>query len=321
MFHGRYNLSPTIGDSMTVYIAPLGSGLGDVIVTLPLLYKSIEQSETYLVARSPRQEGLTEAIKGLTGTIREPDLAKIELRGGDRYLNLRAHRLQTDYVWGGPEFARDYPDFRINDILRVISADYGFDADFDTRIAFDFAHRPEFGGKVLIVPGTTTASKTWSVSLWLELIGALAGAGRSACMLGEPERSAVVFDLIEHGVEWIRTPTIQNAIDIISSAMAVVSVDTGLMHIAVQQGAPTVALFQGSALYYRKFPNCFPVFANSCSVKCMTDPEPSSPNTRTEYKAFEWFDGSFGSCAADPGTGCMDSIAPAMVVAKLNGCT
>ena len=97
---------------MAVYLAPLASGLGDAIVTLPLIYKSIEQQKTYLVARSPRQEGLFQAIEGLAGVVREPDLnTKVILGPDDQYLNLRLHPIQRDYVWGGEKFGERLSEF------------------------------------------------------------------------------------------------------------------------------------------------------------------------------------------------------------------
>jgi Glycosyltransferase family 9 (heptosyltransferase) len=299
---------------MTIYIAPLGSGLGDVIVTVPLLYKSIELGETCLVARSPRQEGLTQAIPGLAGTIREPDLKSMQLGPLDRYLNLRTHRLQTEYVWGGPEFAADYPDYRVSDILQVMATDFGFDVDFKLRVPLWFERRPDFSDKTIIVPGTTTASKTWPTKYWLRLIALLKQSGAQVCMVGEPERSGVVQDLIESDVPWEPTLAIQDAINIVSSADSVISVDTGLMHVAVQQGIPTVAFFQGYPVYYRDFPNCFPLFSRPCPASCLRDLEDAAPNEKIEYEGFKWFDGTFGSCLADPGMSCMDSITPDMVL-------
>ena|ERR1700733_2371002 len=304
------------GVEMTTYIAPLGSGLGDVIVTVPLLYKSIAQGETCLVARSPRQEGLTQAIPGLAGTIRETDLKDMQLGPLDRYLNLRTHRLQTDYVWGGPKFAADYPDYRVADILQVMAQDYGFDVDFRVQMPLWFEPRPDFGEKTVIVPGTTTASKTWPAKNWLTLIASLEKSGARVCMLGEPDRSAVVRELIASQVQWVPTPAIQEAINIISSARAVVSVDTGLMHISVQQGIPTVAFFQGYPIYYRDFANCLPLFSKPCPISCLQDLEDAAPNEKIEYEGFQWFDGTFGSCLAEPGTSCMESITPEMVMQK-----
>jgi hypothetical protein len=101
----------------TTYIAALGGGLGDVIVSKPVIEALIARGKTVLVMRTSRQTGFENLIPGLTGTIKESELKTRVLDKTERYLNLREHRMQTDYFWGGPEFERDYPNFRINDIL------------------------------------------------------------------------------------------------------------------------------------------------------------------------------------------------------------
>ena len=199
-----------------------------------------------------------------------------------------------------------------------MARDFGFDADFMSRLPLYFERRPEFAATTIILPGTTTASKTWPANNWLRLINFLEQCGRPVAMLGEPERSAVVRDLVASGVKWQPTPDIQEAINIISSSQAVVSVDTGLMHVAVQQGIPTVAFFQGYPIYYRNFPNCFPLFSKPCPSICLQDLEDAAPNEKIAYEGFKWFDGTFGSCLADPGTSCMESITPDMVWQELN---
>jgi len=136
-------------------------------------------------------------------------------------------------------------------------------------------------------------------------------------VLGEPSRSSVVAELIDLGAPWIATATIQDAIDVISSAKAVLSVDTGLHHIAVTQGIPTVAFYQGYPLYYRERPNCYPLFSKPCPISCLQDLECAAPNLKLEYSAFAWFDGTFGKCLAAPGTSCMDSIEPQAVLSRL----
>jgi ADP-heptose:LPS heptosyltransferase len=302
---------------LATFIAPIGSGLGDVIVTLPLIFALIQRGETYLVARSPRQEGMTNAIGGLAGTVREPSLSQTVRPGNDVYVNLRTHKLQTDYVWGGLSFARDYPNYRVEDILKVMAQDWQIDACWFETKKLAFTHMPAFSETIILVPGTTTISKTWPVEHWTQIVTELSQLGAPFMVLGEPDRSSVVAELIELGMPWIATERIQDAIDIISSAKAVLSVDTGLHHIAVSQGIPTVAFYQGYPLYYRERPNCFPIFSKLCPSTCLQDLECAAPNAKLEYSEFAWFDGTFGKCLAAPGTSCMDSIEPQAVLSRL----
>ena len=303
---------------MSLYLAPLASGLGDAIVTLPLIYKAIETEETYLVARSPRQEGLAQAIEGLAGIVREPDLfTKIVLRPQDTYINLRMHKLQTGYVWGSAEFANAYPDHRINEILKTIAADFGYDIDPWNRKPLLFKHRQDFADKTILVPGTTVLSRTWSAGNWLALIAKLEAAGHHPIMLGEPEHNEIVRVLIAAGVNFEPTENLQKAIDCVSSCRAVISVDTGLMHISVQQNIPTVVIFQGYPVYFRPFPNCFPLFAQNCSKVCTEVFENMSFNVKLDFTDYPWCHVPFENCFAEEGKRCMDSVSTDMVHGKV----
>ena len=62
---------------MAYYFAPIAEGLGDLLLMLPALTALIKTGvPTYLVIRSPKQEGVAELIPGLAGSIKEPDFLK-----------------------------------------------------------------------------------------------------------------------------------------------------------------------------------------------------------------------------------------------------
>ena len=75
---------------MSIYLAPISRGLGDLIVCLPILHSLIAQGEeTYLITRCHLQEGLDAAISGLAGSIKESDFKPDTLLASDRFINLR----------------------------------------------------------------------------------------------------------------------------------------------------------------------------------------------------------------------------------------
>jgi len=304
---------------MATYFAPLAEGLGDAIVSLPLLFALIKKGETFLVARCPRQEGLTEAIEGLAGTVREVDL-RDRLKRGDTYVNIRDHRIQTDYVWGSTEFAEHYKGYRVNDILAVMARDFKIDANFDQPHPLLYKHRKETEGKIVIVPGTMTVAKTWSTQNWITLNKLLTDNGLGVVVVGEPERNEVVDDLVKAGLDWVPTPTIKDAIDLVSSAATVVSVDTGLMHIAVQQGVPSVVLFQGYAVYYRPYPACLPIFSPMCAKPCLDFQASLRPNASIEYKKWIYWDKCSDDCMVPQPERCTNRISPSEVLEKILSC-
>src|SRR5262249_35944406 len=118
------------------------------------------------------------------------------------------------------------------------------------------------------------------------------------------------------GFCWLETARVWEALRIINSARAVVSVDTGLMHLAVHQGKPTVTLFGQLPVYYRPYDNCHPFFVKSCSDSCLTALEQST-DTSDYFKVFDWYDGQFEQCKENEDERCMSSIDPQDVFRKI----
>ncbi len=90
-------------------------------------------------------------------------------------------------------------------------------------------------------------------------------------MLGRPDESPAVKELIECRVPWLATPTAGDAIDVISSARAVVAVDTGLMHAAIQQNIPTFSFVHPDTYHHRTAANSFQFIGRFCPLECGRD--------------------------------------------------
>lgn len=292
-----------------IYLAPIGSGVGDVIVALPAFtWLAAQGASVYLVARGPRQLGFDAAIPNLSGVVREPDLPSILASDPTaRYINLRDHDIQRNYDWYGEAFDRDYPGYGITDIMSLVARDHGVFADFNTFPRMNFSPCPDAREAVLLVPGTTSDFKALPTSTWLSLISALRAQSIPLLVLGEPDRSPVVADLISSGVPHLPTPSMQLAIDAISSSRACISVDTGLMHIAVQQGVPTVAIFNNVHAYYRPALNCIPIFGPPCATECKMQ-NPGKFPYPVDYKEWIWWEGEYNYCRADATQHCMSRI-------------
>ena len=180
-----------------------------------------------------------------------------------------------------------------------------------------FDQRADFADKTIILPGTTVRSKTWPVTNWLQLIARLEAQDHKIVMVGEPEQSLVVRELLAAGVVYEPTETLQKAINCISSSRAVVSVDTGLMHVSVQQNIPTVVIFPWNPTYLRPFANCFPLFAQTCPASCTKVFEDSSPNIKLDFSDYQWCHVPFENCVAEAGQSCMESITADMLFNKV----
>ena len=113
------------------FIAPVSFGLGDLVVSLPVVQAAVRHgrcsgTETWLVTRSQSQAGLAERISGLSGTVVENDVAI----DPETFIDLRDHPLQRDHWWGTDEFEAAYGPLSINEIITRIGADLGVIGDF-----------------------------------------------------------------------------------------------------------------------------------------------------------------------------------------------
>lgn len=301
---------------MAVYVAPISSGLGDLIVSLPVIQAVIDQGhETYLVCRSSRQEGISERVPGLAGEISEEALRVKPLQANDRVINLREHPLQKNFVWGSPQFNAQFGPLKIAQIIEIIASDMNVKVAFGNLQPLRFSRRSDAQGAVLLIAGTDGFQKHWPISYWLAL-HELVLPHRKVIVVGAPDQSPAVEALIRQNITWLPTPTIGEAIDLISSCAAVVSVDTGLMHLAVHQGRPTVAFFNRSMLYQRLESNCKALLAPPCSTQCQAE-FPTDANLHKT--SFTYADNQIDqrSCFVEPNESCMGSILPSHVVQAL----
>jgi hypothetical protein len=301
-------------ERMSIYFASVGTGLGDVIVALPIIEHLIRNSRqrVYLVERGPRQEGIAERINGIGGSIREQDM---RLTAQDRLINLRDHSLLNSWNWGSDKFALQYPGWKINDIQRAICRDFGLEIDFATLVPLRAESNPTTADKILLVPGTTSDFKAWPADHWRQLHFKLVERGWRTAVLGEPQRSPVVSDLVASGLQHYPTPTISEAIDAISAAPLVVAVDTGLMHIAVQQGVQTIALMNNLNLFLREVDHCCAISSPRCHQICIPD-HGDHPQWPIYFSTWQWADWDYKHCRMPADQHCMQQISVESVLEK-----
>jgi hypothetical protein len=248
---------------MTVFFKVLGSGIGDVVVcksTFESFCRNIDEDVVF-VARGPRQVGLSKLLDGAAGEVKEFEIEQ-NMKGGDRIINLRDHPWQCEHDWFSADFKARHPNIKIFEILDDICRDKEIVANTREFRALPFEFDARAADKVIVVPGTTMKAKKMKLTFWQNLVRQLGLKNIQTIMLGKSDGAPEIAELVEVGIEHISTPELQDAINLISSSKAVVSVDTGLMHIAVQQGIKTVAIFGQCEIYYRPAANCIPIFTD-----------------------------------------------------------
>jgi ADP-heptose:LPS heptosyltransferase len=248
-------------------IAPVSFGLGDLVVSLPVVDALLKNGastrrETWLITRSDLQVSLSERIAGLAGTVAE---CEVVVGQGDVLIDLRDHALQRDAWWGSAEFEAAYGPLSINEIVARIAADFGVHADFSDPAPLEARARGDVEDLVLLVADSDGATKRWPPDRWVELARALERQGVEVAVV---TRSASAGVLAERGLTEVVADSIGEAVDVLTSCRAVVGVDTGLTHIAAQQGTATVTLCRKPAVYFREWPHTRLVAGGTCDPSC-----------------------------------------------------
>jgi hypothetical protein len=262
------------------FIAPVSFGLGDLVVSLPIVQAAVSADrrmgrETWLVTRSASQIALAARVSGLAGTVAEGDVA-IDPK---TYVDLRNHPLQRDHWWGTPEFAAAYGPLSINEIIARIGADLGVPGDFSGPIPLESRERPDAEGLVLFVADADGTAKRWPIDRWVRLASGLERRGLDVAVV---TRAEGCNPLVDSGLADIVAATPGEAVDVLSACRAVIGVDTGLTHIAVQQGTPTVTLSRMPAVYFRDWEHTRLVAGSVCDTECQRTEKAYAYNRRVD---------------------------------------
>lgn len=294
------------------FIAPVSFGLGDLVVSLPVVQAAVGAgamagTETWLVTRSHSQVGLAERVSGLAGTVPEGDAA---ISPAEALIDLRDHPLQRDYWWGSPEFTAAYGDLSINEIIGRIGADLGVTGDFSAPVPLEFRGRPDAEGLVLLVADADGPAKQWAAERW---VGLAAAIGRRGIRVAVVTRGEGRHQLVDRGIAGLVAATPGDAVDVLTACRAVVGVDTGLTHIAAQQGTPTVTLCRTPAVYFRHWDHTRLVAGSPCDLVCQRDERDYAYSHRINVATTH---PSPRVCRAT--VGCLDAIEPASVMTALS---
>jgi ADP-heptose:LPS heptosyltransferase len=296
-----------------VYVAPISFGLGDLVVSLPAVQALIAQgqrdgTETWLVARSDSQAALAGRIAGLNGWVEEASFDRDRHDG--RLVDLRDHPLQRDWWWGSKEFEHEFGSLAINDILDWICADFGIAADFTRPLPLSACPRPEYRESVILVTESDGPSKQWPMDSWKLLTDALRARSLDVRLVTRDEAAPEMRAL---GIADARAPSPGDALDVLGDAAAVIGIDTGLTHLAVQQGTPTVTIYRTPAVFFRPWPHASAVVGDPCDDVCTAAETQRAYNAVVDLRGLHW---QPRTCPV--GGRCLSSVQPEDVLRALD---
>ncbi|MDR3648519.1 MAG: glycosyltransferase family 9 protein [Acidimicrobiales bacterium] len=268
-----------------VLVAPISFGIGDLVVSLPAIQAltvagNHRAEQAWLLARSPAQRRLAPRIGGLAGCV---DEASFLFDDRDQLMDLRDHPIQRNFWWGSAAFEKEFGPLDINDILQRICDDMGIAADFSRPIPLDAHPRPELSHSVLLVTETDGVDKTWPAERWAAIAVELVSMGLE---VRQVTRSGCTPAMRATGITELHVPTLGDAVDVLTSCRAVIGVDTGLTHIAVQQGTPTVHICRRGSVYFRPWDHCRVLRGDRCTDECLAGEAAYAYNERVSLRDF-----------------------------------
>ena len=265
-------------------LAPVSYGLGDLVVSLPAIQALVtEDQPAWLVARAPTQRLLAERIDGLAGVVDEDTYTSCP---DDRFIDLRDHPLQRDVWWGSDEFEATFGPLNINDILGRICVDLGVPADFSRPVPLRARPRTGLARTVVLVHETDGAAKSWPTERWAEVAAILRADGHDVAHVTKGTKETGPTPLDGIGVAALVATTPPEAVDVLSACRAVIGVDTGLTHIAVQQGTPTVTVCRRTSVYVRPWPHSAALRGSDCTDLCRAAERASAYNRTVSLQGF-----------------------------------
>ena len=121
-------------------------------------------------------------------------------------------------------------------------------SELDNKRSIDIAPQEAY---VVIAPFTTRPQKHWTHAHWRALIEQLVNAGHRVACLGGPADREEAATLLEGltVMNWVGAYPLGVSAGLVKQSSGVIGVDTGLTHMGIAAGVPTVALFGSTCPY------------------------------------------------------------------------
>ena len=229
-----------------LWIKVFAPGIGDLVVILPILknLKLNYMNKINVLVFNQAQKDLLTRTPYVDAAIIFEGNPRSYVPKGEFYLDIAETEMESKYWWGSEEFINDLGKMHIYDVMKEcvqIGGDYENIEPLQWNKVEPLSNKP----LILLGIGGRRGNKLWFNDYWLELYAKLQLLDFEIRSIGDKNHngSDQISQLEQLGLPHYDTESLASCIDVISSATAVITIDSGLMHIAAMQGIPTVALF------------------------------------------------------------------------------
>ena len=182
-------------------------------------------------------------------------------------------------------------------------------ADFSQPVPLRTRPSSGLDRTVLLVHETDGVAKSWPALRWAEIASILRDDGHEVAHV---TKGTTPTPLDGAGVAALVAATPPEAVDALSACRAVIGVDTGLTHVAVQQGTPTVTICRRSSVYVRPWPHSVALRGSDCTALCRAAETASAYNRTVSLREFR---PSPRTCPS--GSACLDGTRASDAIALL----
>lgn len=188
---------------------------------------------------------------------------------------------------------------------RLFAAALNYELSDDWRSGIEV--EPVASRRVFLLHGTTWQTKYWPEVMWLDLVAKLLARGEEPLVTwGNEEERGRAERFVLAGATMIDRRPLGELIDVLKGCARVVSVDSGLGHLAAAMGIPTVGIYGATSAELTGFRG-----AQSTNLQGTTSCSPCVRKACTKYKGepLVWAD-------TEINPPCYASLSPDLVLAS-----
>lgn len=227
----------------TLWVKIFAPGLGDLVILGPVLFNIVDRNITEkinLIVYNQGQKDLAERMWWVDNCYLETDSMPIKER--DFFIDMSEHPLEKIW-WGSPEYIDQFGKTHVMQMMDKICGGMGIPRELPKLTVNDV--RTPLDKTALLAVGGRRKTKLLPNNIWLDIYKQLKGFGWEVALIGSRghEGSEQIYELEQAGISHLSTKSVGQVIDVIQASAGVISVDSGLYHLASYLDKPTVGLF------------------------------------------------------------------------------